>query len=463
MVSTCPVATKTGRLMSLLQSPKNLRWMFGFLLVLVCLVYLASNSNWCQAAFVQASYSSDRTYSVWPPFLLPSQYNQDWFITKCVIGFHFSITDLSSILQQWSKSKDPSCRNLFKRFSSVYDVENRKAPLLFPGPFQSKVRLWVGNNEKLFQQAFHQEVINVYNYFTREHTIYNPLRDKRPITKPKEPEEVYIERLISESKNSCDFCHYRNFTAEHTMHRLESKFAFTASNAFKMDKWHALFALKKHHPLNWSLDEYMDLMNLSVKWFQAASTFDESAQYPVIVWDILPHAGASQVHPHMHGFIDPTHYHGVVEMWRTAGEDYYRQSGKNYFQDLVNFYSALGLTVEHGNAVAFANLVPKKDNEIVVMSPVAGESFFQLIFFVLRAFIDDLNKYCISMGFGLPALKSSHGRIPAYARIITRGPVADVRTDMSSLELFAATNVNIDPWKAILYIKDSVERRSKNL
>ena len=50
------------------------------------------------------------------------------------------------------------------------------------------------------------------------------------------------------------------------MHRLESKFSFTASNAFKMDKWHALFALKKHHPLNWSLEEYMDMMNLSIKW-----------------------------------------------------------------------------------------------------------------------------------------------------------------------------------------------------
>ena len=43
---------------------------------------------------------------------------------------------------------------------------------------------------QLFLLSFFQEVINVYNYYTREHTIYNPLRDKRPVNIPKEPEDV---------------------------------------------------------------------------------------------------------------------------------------------------------------------------------------------------------------------------------------------------------------------------------
>ena len=52
-----------------------------------------------------------------------------------------------------------------------------------------------------------------------------------------------------------------------------------------------------------------DLRSIFVR-AHSRAMFDLTAQYPVMVWDIFPHAGASQVHPHMHGFLDPTHYHG---------------------------------------------------------------------------------------------------------------------------------------------------------
>ena len=69
---------KTGTLMNIIQPTKYLRWMFGCLLVVVvmCFVYLASGSTWCGAVFSQSAYTTDRTYSSWPPFLLPSEYSQ---------------------------------------------------------------------------------------------------------------------------------------------------------------------------------------------------------------------------------------------------------------------------------------------------------------------------------------------------------------------------------------------------
>ena len=33
-------------------------------------------------------------------------------------------------------------------------------------------------------------------------------------------------------------------------------------------------------------------------------------KFPAMVWDLLPHAGASQVHPHLHGFLDSNRYQG---------------------------------------------------------------------------------------------------------------------------------------------------------
>ena len=37
----------------------------------------------------------------------------------------------------------------------------------------------------------------------------------------------------------------------------------------------------------------------------------------MFVWDLLPHAGASQIHPHMHGFLDTDRYQGwyIVILW----------------------------------------------------------------------------------------------------------------------------------------------------
>ena len=37
----------------------------------------------------------------------------------------------------------------------------------------------------------------------------------------------------------------------------------------------------------------------------------------MFVWDLLPHAGASQIHPHIHGFLDTDRYQGwyIVILW----------------------------------------------------------------------------------------------------------------------------------------------------
>ena len=44
---------------------------------------------------------------------------------------------------------------------------------------------------------------------------------------------------------------------------------------------------------------------------------NHSYKYPMFVWDLLPHAGASQIHPHMHGFLDTDRYQGwyIVILW----------------------------------------------------------------------------------------------------------------------------------------------------
>ncbi|XP_046582314.1 uncharacterized protein LOC124289725 [Haliotis rubra] len=527
----------------------------------------------CHGLKTATSITADEVYSVWPQFTADTVFTEKYFDERCFRMTDMSIGKLDFFVKEWGMSSKTECRDLYQRFTAMFSVSKRPAPVILPKPFQAKVKNWLGDSEELFQQVYKQEVTHVFNRITREYTIFNPLRDKRPMKTPAEPERQYVERLVVNSRESCDFCNYKNFTAEHETHRLESSMSYTASNTFKMEKWHALFMFKKHHPLNWNRAEFMDLMKLSQEWFKvalkrdpvaqypqmvwdmfphagasqihphvhgfltphmyhgvveaaepdssdvpsftaehethrlessmsytASNTFkmekwhalfmfkkhhplnwnraefmdlmklsqewfkvahkrDPVAQYPQMVWDMFPHAGASQIHPHVHGFLTPHMYHGVVEAWREGAEEYYRRFNHNYFTDLVSVYSAMGLSVRHGEAVAVASIAPKKDHEVIIFSPTSGESFFQLIYYTLRAFIDDIDKLCFSMGIGLPPLGSDAGAIPAYARVVTRGAVADVRTDMSSLELFAGTNVNIDPYKVIKLVRSSIKHR----
>ena len=74
-----------------------------------------------------------------------------------------------------------------------------------PLDIRPKVRRWMGNNDKLYQNLFNQSVFQVMNMYTRETTIFNPLREKRPKSVPAISELQYIEKKAHESANSCDF------------------------------------------------------------------------------------------------------------------------------------------------------------------------------------------------------------------------------------------------------------------
>ncbi|ESO89881.1 hypothetical protein LOTGIDRAFT_234020 [Lottia gigantea] len=396
----------------------------------------------------------------WMSLSATNEYTQDWTQQRCLKDrVEFRIKNLAVIQDQWKLSTDSSCVQLYQKFSTIYFIEKTPAPLVLPESFQVKVRKWLKNNEELFKEVYKQEVTQVVNEWTKENTIFNPLREKRPISKPTEPEKTYVKRLVEETAKNCDFCNYKEFTAADVFGRLESKYSFSASNAFKLGKYHELFALKTHDPHNWNLTQFMDMMNLTLKWFDAAHRDDSSFNCPEVIWDILPRAGASQVHPHMHGLLGKTRYHGETDKLKQAAIEYERKTGSDYFTDLINVHSALGLVVHHKDAVALANLTPKKDHEVIIIARKPTLAFYKMIYFVMRAYIDDLEKLATSMGIGLPPLDGSSS-LPAFARIVTRGAVAEIRSDISSLELFSAVNVNIDPFKVIQVVKQSIEKRS---
>ena len=54
-----------------------------------------------------------------------------------------------------------------------------------------------------------QLITSVFNRYTHESAIFNPLRSKRPIKFPDIDPDVYIEELNSQSEKDCDLCQYK--------------------------------------------------------------------------------------------------------------------------------------------------------------------------------------------------------------------------------------------------------------
>ncbi|KAK7493953.1 hypothetical protein BaRGS_00014835 [Batillaria attramentaria] len=140
----------------------------------------------------------------------PNSFIQSWFQSSCLAEeVNFAIANLGAVLAQWKHSSNPECRLLLKKFNNIYSVSTRHASLILPTPLQNKVKKWLGNDEKLFQEIYNQEVIHIVNKFTREHTIFNPLRDKRPVIPPEQSEVKYFEDILKETASACDFCNFK--------------------------------------------------------------------------------------------------------------------------------------------------------------------------------------------------------------------------------------------------------------
>lgn len=156
-------------------------------------------------------------------------------------------------------------------------------------------------------------MISIFNRFTYENTIFNPLRAARPGAKGNVEEiSSYLVNLLSETEKSCDFCQYSTMTAEESFGRIESTHASTAGNSFKYDVFHGLVMLRHHNPLQFNKEQLLDFMHTAMRWFATAHKVDPTYRYPHLMWDILPKASASQVHPHAQLSLSPDRFYGML-------------------------------------------------------------------------------------------------------------------------------------------------------
>ncbi|OXA59155.1 hypothetical protein Fcan01_04224 [Folsomia candida] len=389
-------------------------------------------------------------------FSLPHK-KSDWFDQNCYppeFKLGQSIGHVYEKLEYMKKSKDSECTNIWTLFNEIFTMEGIDADLVIPEGFQAEVKGWLGNDPELFKQIHHQKIYKIVIKGSHEETVFNPLRSKRPTSKSSINPVDYIANLSASTQSTCDFCQYKDHTAEDVFGRIDNKYSASASNTFKLAKFHGLFFPKTHHPVNISFQALLDLfVNTSQQW------------YPSILWDVLPHAGASQVHPHVHGLLGVHQYSGAFEKLHAISQEYYAKHHRSYWTDLIKVHDALGLVVRFGDAVAMVPLFSRKDHEYMILAPQVDDTFATLIYTILEGYKNNLGVYCFSAGGAYPFLGDQTRNLDAYLqpglpaifRSGSRGLCTSVSSDVSSLELYTVNNINSDISVTLNALKKSIE------
>ena len=149
--------------------------------------------------------------------------------------------------------------------------------------------------------------------------MYNPMRANRPGSQSKQSRD-FVHKIIEESQPTCDFCNAENSTvsflgtssdgsvcldigrvqAEEEWGRVRTVHSVTAANVFPISGPHSgLVVANNHNLLNLTEEEVRDMFMAAREWYAKVGEEDGELVAPMMIWDTLPHGGASQIHPHL--------------------------------------------------------------------------------------------------------------------------------------------------------------------
>jgi hypothetical protein len=307
---------------------------------------------------------------------------------------------------------------------------------------------WVIEQFGSLQAVQQQTIVRIINRLTLEGTHFNALRAQRPLPKGGGDEELEakINQELAESKGFQD--PLRNTTYD-LFGRIHGQHCITASNIAKYDGWHGVIIFDQPHPLHFNAEQLRDYLATGLAWLQAAHSHDQQAIYPLIFWNCLPKAGASQMHGHMQLALGKDFPYAMTERWRRAAAQY----GPNYFDDFANIHRALGLELPLGikSIQCFAHLTPARNNELIFLGQHSQnlDAMAQALAKALDFMQQQLGVRSFNMLLSLPPFGPANPdwhKFPAIMRIADRGNALSTSSDFGAVELFATGITTTDPF-----------------
>lgn len=304
------------------------------------------------------------------------------------------------------KKLDKKYKDIFDR---IYEIEEEIGTQKFP--------LKIKDKYKNFKK---QKITIIRNKVLGLETHFNLLRSKRK--KPK-----ILQKF---QEGFCVFCNPQQFTpSEDIIGKLENKYAITASNLMKATKHHGLIIFKKHK--NFTIKDINGALDLSFLWFK------KNKGNKFLIWNYLWKAGASIIHPHFQIFSTNKLPFRLKEIKRKF-EDYKKNYGNEYLEDLFILHKKLGLAKEKNGLKVIINLTPFKENEIILIAKDWEKQKNKLSKLILKY----LNIGIESFNFFL----FYDGEFEKIGFLLDRGKLNELNSDIGTLEIYAFSIVSFDPF-----------------
>jgi len=346
-----------------------------------------------------------------------------------------SITELASHVA----ALPPDIRQVSDR---IFSVDEANGDLKLP----ESMLPWVERQFGSVDNIVRQRIVKVTNRITFESSIFNPLRALRP--------HRFLHKgqarpgSLSENNNG-DFTDPLHNTPEDLFGRVKGKYCITAGNVAKYEGLHGVIVFDDPDPLKYGCSQVADYLETGWRWAQQAHAYDPAALYFLFLWNCNFRAGASIPHGHAQVVLGRHAHYGKVEQLRLAASAYRDQYKSDYFDDLFRVHEALGLGLQRGEARILAYLAAIKLNEVMLMTPALTDSLKENAYHVLACFRDRLNVTAFNAGIVFPPLDELTGweGFPVIARMVDRGDINDMSSDIAAMEFYGANVVSSDPFQ----------------
>ena len=144
----------------------------------------------------------------------------------------------------------------------------------------------------------------------------------------------------------------------------------TFPNLYPFAEWHTVTVISRDHQVSsFTTGQLVDAFTGQVE------SLRDHGGYPSINWNFLPSAGASLAHPHLQGLVD-SQPSPLAARYLAAGEEYRRQYGRGYGDDLRKAELGTGRILMDGRILWLANPVPLGEKEVRGILPISHLSRF---------------------------------------------------------------------------------------
>jgi len=356
-----------------------------------------------------------------------------------------TIAELDEVIEHLPRQR----RSLFERIFNVSVTHGRLMPPVEMEP-------WIIKQFGSIEATLDQKIVRITNQITLDGVLFNGLRSSRPMwTAPTLDLDGELARNAAVDPLHDPY----HGTPEDLFGRIEGRYCVTASNVAKFDGFHGLIVFKEEHPLRWTREMLRDYIDTGSRWAEAAHAIDAQAQYYLFIWNCLWRAGASLLHGHAQVMLGREMHYAAVESLRRAALLYQANYRTNYFDDLYSVHADLNCAFQRGDVRVIANLVPKKENEVLLLAPSHSADLKDRIYDVLACYRDRLGVTSFNLVIYQPPFgftNENWSGFPVVVRIVDRGDPTARTTDIGAMELYAASVVSSDPFRLAAALDDAV-------